>query len=124
ADDDRLDPELGGGLRRAQHRLLGRVVAPHAVDRYSHAKPTRAGNPEAGDASVAPTLRGTISDVEVAHALGVGLDELLARFHIRAHQLLEDVVDLGGVLDVYAQERAGVRVHGRVPELVCVHLTE
>src|SRR6266566_2130199 len=39
-------------------------------------------------------------DVEVAHGLRVRGDELLARLDVGAHQLLEDVVDGGRVLDL------------------------
>ena len=73
--DHRLDTQLGRCLGRARDRLLRRVVAPHAVDRYAHEHaPERA--------RCASPLHGPTSDVEVAHALGVGLDELLARFDV------------------------------------------
>src|ERR1700694_791771 len=64
------------------------------------------------------------SDIEIAHVLGVGLDELLARLHVRTHQLLEDVVDECGVLDLNLEQRARLGVHGRLPELVGVHLSQ
>src|ERR1700704_5288738 len=64
------------------------------------------------------------SDVEVAHGLGVRLDELLARFHVGPHQLLEDVVDQGRVLHLAPEQRSRLRVHGGFPELVRVHLAE
>src|SRR5712692_3501918 len=41
-----------------------------------------------------------LSDVEVADALGVRLNELLAWLHVRTHQLLEGFVDLGHVVDL------------------------
>src|SRR5258708_34763619 len=63
-------------------------------------------------------------DVEVAHRLGVRGDELLARLDVAPPQLLEDVVDRGGVLDLAPEQGAGRRVHGRLPQLVRVHLAE
>src|ERR1700694_4953529 len=63
-------------------------------------------------------------NVEVADALGVRLDELLARFHVRSHQLLERVVDRGCILDLDLEQHAALRVHGRLPQLLSIHLAE
>src|SRR5207302_5559680 len=63
-------------------------------------------------------------DVEVAHCLRMRLDELATRLDVAAHQLLEDLVDLRDVLDLDLEQRARRRVHGRVPELVGVHLAQ
>src|SRR5207302_7977440 len=71
----------------------------------------------------ATTIR-TELDVEVANALGVRLDELLARLYVGTHQLLERVVDRCHVVHRDFQQHAARWVHGRRPELVGVHLTE
>src|SRR6266849_762713 len=63
-------------------------------------------------------------DVEVADALGVRLNELLARLHVRPHQLFENFVDRGRVLDVDSQQHARLWIYRRVPELVGVHLAK
>src|SRR5579859_8085570 len=63
-------------------------------------------------------------DVEVADALGVRLDELLARLDVGPHHFLERVVHRRGVVDGDAQQHAGLRVHGRLPQLVGVHLAQ
>src|SRR6266850_1847979 len=75
-------------------------------------------------ASTAICMSGKGSDVEVADALGVRLDELLAGFDVGSHQLLERVVDRGGVLDVDLEQNTRGRVHRRLPQLLCVHLAE
>src|SRR4029077_11792406 len=75
-------------------------------------------------ASTAICILETDSDVEVADALGVRLDELLPRLDVRSHQLLERVVDGGDVLDLDLQQHAGLRVHRRLPQLFGVHLAK
>src|SRR5450759_826150 len=64
------------------------------------------------------------SDVKVAHLAGLGLDEVLAGLHPLAHQHREDLVRDGRVLDLHFEQRPGLRVHRRVPELVGVHLAQ
>src|ERR1035437_10881251 len=64
------------------------------------------------------------SDVEVADGLGVRLNELLARLHVRSHQRLERLVHGGDVLDPDLQTHARLGVHGRLPQLLSVHLAE
>ena len=54
----------------------------------------------------------------------MGHDEGAARRDGVAHQAGEQLVRLGGVVDVHLQQRASSRVHRRVPELVRVHLAE
>src|SRR5438067_692729 len=66
----------------------------------------------------------TTSDVEVPDALGVRLDELLAWLDVRSHQLLKRVVDGGDVVDGDLQQHARLRVHGRLPQLLRVHLAQ
>ncbi len=75
------DVEAVGFCRhgRAAHYLSRRVIAAHGVDRYSH-------------------LRSSL-DIEVPDALGMRLDEFLARLDIGSHQLLECLVDRGDVFD-------------------------
>src|SRR5258708_40153664 len=50
-------------------------------------------------ASTAIRIRDRASDIEVPDALGVRLDELLARLDVRSHQLLERIVDRRRVFD-------------------------
>src|SRR3989475_10495617 len=63
-------------------------------------------------------------DVQVAHGLGVRLDETLAWIHFGAHQDVENLVRLDHILDLDPQQHSVLRIHGRVPELLGVHLTE
>ena len=55
---------------------------------------------------------------------GLGPDEVLARPDLLAHEHREHVVGLSRVLRVDLQQRARGRVHGRLPELVGVHLAQ
>lgn len=52
------------------------------------------------------------------------LDELSAWLHIITHQHGEDLISLGSVLDRHLFEQTGLRIHGRLPQLVGVHLTQ
>src|SRR3989442_725537 len=63
-------------------------------------------------------------DVQVAHGLGVRLDEAFAWIHFGAHQDVEDLVGLDRVLDLDPQQHAVLRIHGGLPELLGIHLTE
>src|SRR5712691_13276847 len=51
-------------------------------------------------------------DVQVAHGLGVRLDESLARIDVVAHQDIEDLVRLHRVFDLDTEQHAVLRVHG------------
>src|SRR5437867_10030540 len=62
------------------------------------------------------------SHIQVRDLEGVPLDELAARLHLVAHEDREDPVGLDGVLDLHLQQLAPRRVHGRLPELLGVHL--
>src|ERR1700726_4284014 len=62
--------------------------------------------------------------VEVADALGVRLNVLFARLHVRPHQLFEGVVGRSRVFHVYLQQHPRGRVHRRLPQLLGIHLTE
>src|SRR4030081_3499394 len=62
-------------------------------------------------------------DVQVAHGLGVRLDESLAGIDVRAHQDIEDLVRLHRIFDLHAEQHAVLRVHRSFPKLLGVHLT-
>src|SRR6266581_4278285 len=64
------------------------------------------------------------SDVEVADALGVRLDELLARLDVGTHQFFERVVDRCDVVYRHLKQDASRRVHRRLPEFLRVHLAQ
>src|SRR6476620_6496233 len=63
-------------------------------------------------------------DVQIHDFLGMRLDELLTRRNRTSHQHIEGFIDAHAVLDLDLHERPPGRVHGRVPELIRVHLTE
>src|ERR1700737_4637710 len=63
-------------------------------------------------------------DVQVAHGLGVRLDESLARIDVVTHQDVEDLVRFHRIFDLDAQQHPVLWVHRGFPELVRVHLTE
>src|SRR5579864_3391113 len=65
-----------------------------------------------------------LSDVQVLHVLGMGLDELLARSHVVPHQDVEDLAGPYGVFDVHPQQDAILGIHGRLPQLLGVHLAQ
>src|SRR3954463_5285352 len=62
------------------------------------------------------------SDVKVADLPRLGLDEVLPRRDLLAHQHREDRVRGDGVVDLGAEERPRLGVHRRLPELLGVHL--
>src|SRR5699024_6408233 len=64
------------------------------------------------------------SDVEVRDVQRVFLDERSARFDLVTHQDGEDVLGLHHVFDADLEERSRLWIHGRLPELVRVHLPE
>src|SRR5712692_162934 len=64
------------------------------------------------------------SDVQVAHVLGVPLDELAPRLDLVAHELVEELGGLDRVLHGDPENGPRGRVHRGLPELVRVHLTE
>src|SRR5256885_3649406 len=63
-------------------------------------------------------------DVQVAHGLGVRLDEALARIDVGAHQDIEDLVRLDRIFDLDAEQHPVLWIHGRFPQLVGIHFTE
>src|SRR4030088_1298653 len=54
-------------------------------------------------------------DVQVAHGLGVRLDEAFAWIHFGAHQDVEDLVGLDRILYLDPQQHAVLRIHGGLP---------
>src|SRR5207302_8706417 len=68
--------------------------------------------------------RTTGLDVQVAHGLGVRLDESLAGIDVGAHQDIENLVRLDRIFDLDAEQHPVLWVHGRFPQLVGVHFTE
>src|SRR3569833_2813356 len=62
--------------------------------------------------------------VQIAHELRVRLDELAARLDVVAHECLEDLVGQHRIFHVHLEERARLRIHRRLPELLRVHLAE
>ena len=79
-------------------------------------------------ASATRTPPGTAPAIQTSRlatlARRVRLDELPAQFDLVAHERREHPIRPDGVLDGDAQHAADFRVHGRLPELVRVHLTE
>src|SRR6266480_2615631 len=63
-------------------------------------------------------------NVQVAHGLGVRLDESFAGIDVGTHQDIEDLVRLDRVFDLDAEQHPVLWVHGRFPQLVGVHLAE
>src|SRR3990172_5354983 len=63
-------------------------------------------------------------DVQVADLIVVALDEVLAGGHFLAHELREHAVCGHRVLYVDLEHDAPGGVHGRLPELLRVHLTQ
>src|SRR6267143_1052599 len=55
-------------------------------------------------------------DVQVAHGLGVRLDEPLAGIDVGAHQDIEDLVRLHRIFNLDAEQHAVLWVHGGLPE--------
>ncbi len=63
-------------------------------------------------------------DVEVDDVEGVGLDEVASWFDDVAHEDVEEFVGADGVVDDDLAHGPGFGVHGGVPQLFGVHLTE
>src|SRR3954464_15870323 len=64
------------------------------------------------------------SDVKVLHLARLGLDEVLPRPDLLAHQHREDLVGQRGILAVHLEQRPRLGVHSRLPELIGVYLSE
>src|ERR1700687_867373 len=108
ADEDHLDAQLAMRLDAAGHHLFGGEITAHGVKRDFHETRPAEGR----------------LDVQVAHGLGVRLDEAFAWIHFGAHQDVEDLVGLDRVFDLDPQQHAVLRIHGGLPELLGIHLTE
>src|SRR5688572_6054094 len=68
--------------------------------------------------------RAVISDIEVRNELRVGLDEDATGFDFVAHERLEDLVRLEGVIHRHLEDGPCLGVHRGLPELVGIHLAE
>ena len=64
------------------------------------------------------------SDVEVRHGAGILFDELPPGLHLIAHELGEDAVGDGGVLERHLREHARGRGHRGFAQLIGVHLAQ
>src|SRR5579885_1005780 len=64
------------------------------------------------------------SDIEILHELRVLFDEYAPRLDVVAHERLEDLVGEHRLFDSDLEQRAALRIHRRVPELVGIHLAE
>src|SRR5829696_1262261 len=67
-----------------------------------------------------------LSDVQEADVAGMPFDELLTRLDLVAHQIREGLLQAarGGLVDRDLLQGAGLGVHGRLAELLGVHLAE
>lgn len=68
-------------------------------------------------------LRGSPLRVDISEG-GVLLNELATRLDILAHEDRENAIGLNGVLNVHLAESTLLGVHGRIEQLLRVHLTE
>src|SRR5213594_2982277 len=64
------------------------------------------------------------SDIQVLDLVRVLLDELAARLDLFTHEDREDALGLDRVLERHTADGAVLGVHGRLPELLRVHLPE
>ncbi|MPL85446.1 hypothetical protein SDC9_31414 [bioreactor metagenome] len=103
------------GARRGQYGGIALRGETIAID-------GRAG-PVAGSGAGVP-VPDRDSEVEVLDVQRVLLDELAARFDHVAHQLGEDVVGLGHVVDLHLQQGARRGVERGFPQLFRVHLAQ
>src|SRR5438876_974139 len=94
-------------LDAAGHYLVGSKITTHRIERDFH-----------GETGLQRL------NVQVAHGLGVRLDESFAGIDVGTHQDVEDLVRLDRVFDLDAEQHPVLWVHGRFPQLVGVHLAE
>src|SRR5689334_3282881 len=64
------------------------------------------------------------SDVEIAYAQRVLLDEFAARLDHVAHQRREDLIGADRILDADLQQTSGIRIDGGFPQLLRIHFAE
>ena len=116
-EDRRMRQAMSGASRRIFSRCWASAVARSSYNFWNPAKKRR--QPATASARLlaspigmamrwmmpcaAPT-DGAWSDVEVAHAERVGLDERPPRLDLLAHERREDLVGRDGVLDLHAQQ--------------------
>ena len=65
-----------------------------------------------------------ISDIQEAHVRCVALDEGAPLLDVVAHEDREGLIGVGGLIQGDLFEDPGGRVHGGLPQLVVVHLTQ
>ena len=63
-------------------------------------------------------------DVQILHVERIILDELAARLDRITHQDRKNLVGLNRIINLDLQQRTPLRVHGRLPELLRIHLTQ
>src|SRR5579859_5390303 len=66
----------------------------------------------------------TVLHVQVFDVLCVRLDELLARGNIVTHEHVEDLAGTNRILDIHLKKDSVCRIHGRLPKLIGIHLTQ
>ena len=62
--------------------------------------------------------------IQILDGPGVGLDETATRFHFVAHQDIEKLVGLFGILDIHLKHNPIVWIHRSLPKLFRVHFSE
>ena len=63
-------------------------------------------------------------DVEIRNRQRVLFDELAPWFDLIAHQSREDIVRRDGVFDSHDHESTALRIDGRLPKLLGIHLAQ
>ena len=63
-------------------------------------------------------------DIQVLDALGMGLDEGLARRYLFTHQDAEGLIGFNRIRYAHLKQGPGLRVHGGLPELLGGHFTQ
>src|SRR5205823_246010 len=109
-------------LRRERHRLERREAPGDAL----HDRPglrARAG-PEGPDPVRARAPDRAALNIEVRDLERVPLDEVAPRLHLGPHEDREDPLRLSHVIEPDLEELSRLGVHGRVEELLGVHLSE
>ena len=64
------------------------------------------------------------SNVQIGHAQGVFLDKFAPRFYLVSHEDGKDFIRFYRIFHANLQQGAGLRVHGRLPELFRVHFAQ
>src|SRR5688500_303132 len=64
------------------------------------------------------------SDIQIAHELRILLDEEPTGLDLVAHERLEDLISQNRVLHTHSTDRARIRIHRGLPQLIRVHLAK